>query len=125
MTASKAAPKEAHAEAKWLKNEGDKAHMERRWAEAATTYRRAIELWPPYATKLRKALERVTAECGAGTGERPADAHSAATLGAATTAGHGAATGVHGAAEHGAGKPAHRPMVCYVLPPPDPYVGGV
>ena len=46
VTASKAAPKDAHAEAKRLKNEGNKACMARRWAEAATEYRRAIELWP-------------------------------------------------------------------------------
>ena len=57
MTASKAALEEAHAEAKRLKNEGNKAFMARRWAEAATEYTAAIELWHPYATKLRTTLD--------------------------------------------------------------------
>ena len=141
VTVSKAAPKKAHAEAKWLKNEGKKAHMARRWAEAVTEYRRAIELWPLYAMKLRMALKHATAEDvyaevkqlkNEGKKARMARqwAEAAAEyrrvielwplyamkLWAALehiTAECGTGTRVHSAAEHGAGKPGHQPMVCY------------
>ena len=57
VTASKAALEEAHAEAKRLKNEGNKAFMAQQWAEVAKLCTRAIKLWPLYATKLRTTLD--------------------------------------------------------------------